>query len=634
MKRSIYSLSLLLTVAWTSLAAVPPPERLLPADTVAVFTIPDYAKASAIWAKWPAHQIWQDPAMKPFKDKFTAKFNSDVLTPLEEQLGIKFADFSGLAQGQMTLAITRMPKENKEGKKAGFLFLMDSRGKSTVLSSNLTDLKRKWVEGGNQLRSSKIRNVDFTTLIFKPETMKKTLSKVFPVEEDEAPAAQEGDDEEGKDAEKGFELTVGQSDSLLIIGDSIGPIEKVLANQSGGSGTSLSDQQSFTGDYAALFKNAQLYAWINAKTIIDTIRGEVLASQKGAPAGGPNIEKILDAVGINALQTAAFNIQDTEGGVATQIRVNVPQANRKGLFKIFNHEAKDASPLPFVPADVVKFSRWRLDLKKTWATLESTIAEISPQLSTVVKMVIDNAGRDTDPDFNLRKNLIANLGDDLVSYERAPRTQTLAGLNSPPKLFLVSSARAEEVASAINALGAVMPQPKVKEREFLGRKVLALNLPPAQLPNGQQVERVLHYAGSGDYVALSMDVSMLEEFLRHGESTPKPLRNLPGLREAADKVGGMNSGLFGFENQKRTMRSTVETLRKESGTLANLFGGSPLAGSMADGAGKLQDWVDFSLLPPFERIEKYFYIGVWSGRITPAALSFKGFAPHPPNMGR
>ena len=34
---------------------------------------------------------------------------------------------------------------------------------------------------------------------------------------------------------------------------------------------------------------------------------------------------------------------------------------------MLSFEAKDANPPPFVPADAVKFIRWRLDLQKAWA---------------------------------------------------------------------------------------------------------------------------------------------------------------------------------------------------------------------------------------------------------------------------
>ena len=99
--------ALFLACAVTATAApTPPPDKLLPADTLAVLTLPDYASVRKASRQNPARQLWDDPAMKPFKDKFMAKFQSDLVKPLEKEFGLKFADYSGLAQGQVTLALT------------------------------------------------------------------------------------------------------------------------------------------------------------------------------------------------------------------------------------------------------------------------------------------------------------------------------------------------------------------------------------------------------------------------------------------------------------------------------------------------------------------------------------------------
>ena len=41
--------------------------------------------------------------MKPFHDKFMAKWNEEFVAPLERDLGVKLSDFTDLPQGQLTL---------------------------------------------------------------------------------------------------------------------------------------------------------------------------------------------------------------------------------------------------------------------------------------------------------------------------------------------------------------------------------------------------------------------------------------------------------------------------------------------------------------------------------------------------
>jgi len=635
MKRHLFSLLALFAAAVPVLAATPPPEKLLAVDAVAVFTIPEYAKAKSTWNQWPASLLWADPSMKPFKEKFMKKLQSELIEPLEKEFGIRFADYSGLAQGQVTLALTPNAWNTDAPKEPGALFLLDSREKSGALKTNLAALKTKWVDGGKQVRAEKIRDIEFTVFIFKPDDLKKTLKKVFP---DGNEGGESLEPPKPDKPDKNLELLVGQSESLLVVGTSAKDIEKVLASQSGGGVSTLSEQPAFASSHNSLFRDSQAYGWLNTKSIIDVIMK--LAAKQGGneQARGPMMpkaDKMLSAVGLTGLQTIAFNLRDSGDGCVMNLNLNVPEAQRRGLFKLLSFEAKDASPPPFVPADVIKFSRVRLDLQKAWTTLENALVEAIPQAAGFIKLIVDNAGKDKDPNFDLRKNLIANLGDDVITYQKAPRKQTLAELNSPPSLYLVGSPKADQVASAVKALGAVMPQPKVKEREFLGRTVYTLGLPPgAPAGGGRPVERTLHYTASGGYVALSTDVAMLEEFLRSGDSTSKALRDTPGLSGGAQKIGGMNTGMFGYENQVETTRAMVETLKKDSGTLANLFANSPFAGRFgADGgADKFKEWVDFSLLPSFDAIAKYFHLNLYTGGVTAESLSFKIFTPNPPQL--
>ncbi len=46
----------------------------------------------------------------------------------------------------------------------------------------------------------------------------------------------------------------------------------------------------------------------------------------------------------------------------------------------------------------------------------------------------------------------------------------------------------------------------------------------------------------------------------------------------------------------------------------------------------LRDWLDFSLLPSFERISKYFNFTVYGGSSSVQGLTFKLFAPAPPQL--
>ncbi len=621
----------LAVAASTAWAATPAPEELLPADTLAVVTVPNWSQAQAKYRDWPLHKLWTDPSMKAFREKFDTKFTDEFLKPLEKQLGVKLGDYKNLAQGQVTLAVIGAPNGDTEAPPA-VLLLVDAGAKSDALKTNLANLKKHWIETGRAVKTTQIRGQAFDSFVVSKEELSNTLDKIFPAGADEEKA--QGPAEE-KPADKKFEIFVGQSEGLLIAGNSEKAIEKVLIRRGGGSVPSLAEKAAFATSRGAMFRNAFAYGWFDLKTVFDLV-GK--AQQPGAAQGGLpqfNIGKLLEVLGINGLQALAFDLRELENGLLVEFQLNVPEAERKGIFKILSAESKNASPPPFVPADVVKFSRWRINLQKAWASTEAMITEISPASAGVLKMIIENAGKDKDPNFDLRRNLIGNLGDDVISYEKNPRTFSLADLQSPPSLFLIGSPQPDQLAAALKSLSFLMPpqMTKLAEREFLGRKIYSFSLPTmAPGANGQVEERNISYAASGSYVAISTDPGLLEEYLRSTGGSGKSLRETPGLAAAAQKVGGMDTGFFGYENQRESMRAVVEAMKNNAGKIPPLSGASPLTGKLAESEAKLTQWFDFSLLPAYDRIAKYFFFDVYSSSATARGLSLQFYSPNPPNL--
>jgi hypothetical protein len=45
-----------------------------------------------------------------------------------------------------------------------------------------------------------------------------------------------------------------------------------------------------------------------------------------------------------------------------------------------------------------------------------------------------------------------------------------------------------------------------------------------------------------------------------------------------------------------------------------------------------KEWMDFSLLPPFEAVSKYFYFNVYAGSANVEGITIKYFSPTPPGL--
>ncbi len=600
-------------------AAVPKPEKLLPKDTVLVVTAPDWAKARQLWSNAPYAGLWRDPNLKPFADKFTEKFTTGVIRPLEKSWGIKFSDFAGLAQGQVTYALAPVTPRNKSDSPLAGILIMDTKDHAGQLKTNLAQVIKKWAEAGKPMKAQKIRQADFTTLIVSHEDL--SWQKIFP---GFRPS------EEGAVRPRNKEITVGQLDTLLLVSDSTEALDKVLARQAGGLAPPLEEEPAFQAEHGARLRQSPFYVWLNTKALLELLSKPSAGQDEDAAAGAARARTIFSATGLMNLTSASLSYQSFREGKTAQLFLAVPEEKRPALLKILATEPKDAGPPSFVPADAVKFWRWRVNMARSWRTLEGMLNDlVSPQIMGQLDTVFALAGKEKDEHYDLKSELLNNLGDDIISYEKAPKANNLADLKSPPTLYLLGSPNPDKLASALKVLLAIPFQgAPIKEREFLGRKIYTA-APAAATGAGSAG---INFSASGGYLAITSDAAMLEEYLRSGEDKSKALREMPGLTDAAQRAGGTATGLFGFENENQTMRPVFDVIRKQHLTLQDVLGVPvPEAAGGAE-VESLRQWADFSLLPPFEAVSKYFYFSVYAGSFTSDGFSLKMYMPTPPQL--
>ncbi len=613
-------------------AAIPPAERILPPDTLFVMTAPDWVRLREVSNKSPQAQFWNDPAMKPFRDKFMAKWTEEFIKPLERDLGVKFDDYSALLQGQVTLAVTQegwQGKEKDDGEPA-VLFLLDAKEKSGLLKSNLAALRKKWSAAGKPIKTEKIRDVEFSVVPLTTNDIPATLRKFFPQSQD---IKELGKENEEKSAN---ELIVGQYDSLLIVSSSLKAVEKVVVRIASGAAPTLAEQGDFEACRAAVLRDAPFYGWLNTRSLIDLIGKTIAASQNPeapSPMPIPEVGKILTATGLGGLKAVAFSFRESGEGRMVEFFLNAPESGRNGLLKLFAVEAKEANPPAFVPADVTSFSRHRLDGAKAIAAIEKVVEGFAPSTWNYILDNANEAMRIDDPDFDIRKDIFANLGDDMISFEKPPRGKSFAEMNSAPTLFLLSSPNADKLAASLRGLFVILsPQGgSPASREFLGRKIYSFKLPSRTAGT----TTALKYVASGGYVAFSTEDAILEEFLRSsGDGPAKALRDLAGFADAVAKVGGASTGWLTYENQTESVRLLMELLaRSAASTNQNEFGGV-LASMLpfAPPEKTVKEWLDFSLLPGFDKVAKYFSFGVSAGSTSVNGITFRYYVPTPPEL--
>jgi hypothetical protein len=607
-------------------AAIPPAEKLLPADTLVMLTVPDFSRARAEIHQSPQWLFWNDPAMKPFHDKFIGSVNNELIGPLEDDLGVKLEDFEDLPEGQMTFAISRNGWNGQDDHTPGIIFLLDAGDNKDLLKTNLAALEKKWTDSGKTLHTQMIRGIPFSVVLVASNDIPGALTNIIP----SRPQTQELG--QVPPPVKPHELVVGQYDSLLIVGNSVETVDPIVAHLTGSEMPALTDNPSFAADKTAQFHGSPLYyGWVDAKTFFGILASvPPPAPNPEAPTVIPPMEwdKVIAALGLTTVRSVCFSYYDTHEGAQANLFIAAPASDRQGILKLIAPEPESAGPPPFVPAEATKFFRCRIDGQQGWQTLQEILNNISPSgmmgLNAAIDMANANA-QQRDPGFDIRRNLFQNLGDDFIRYEKAP-AGSATDPGSAPALYLIGVHNGDRAVAAISTLATLgsstenTPGP----RSFQGHKIYSVPLPGIGAADATGGQRFLYCTTSGGYVALTTDVSMLEGYLRSAANPPKPLGQVPGLLDAAQHLGGEGNGWFGYQNQRELFRTTFKTLNGQS--LDDMGAMSPML--LVPKA--MRDAMDFSLLPDYDAVSKYFYFTVYAGSATVNGISLETFAPRPP----
>ncbi|MDW8308908.1 MAG: hypothetical protein RMK20_05995 [Verrucomicrobiales bacterium] len=606
----------------------------MPADTLLVVSVPDCTRLQALAAQSAFGKLWADPAMRPFREHVAQKWREEFVSPLERELGVRFANYTNLFRGQLTLAITQEGWQGDNEQGPGLVVLLDAAGETASLERLLGDLRQQWQSAGKPVRAEKIRDAQFYVVSVGSNDVPRTLRQFFPRRQ---PIRELGREAEPPAGDAG--LVVGRAQSLLIAGNSVKVVGKILSRLSNGGVPPLAEQAAFAASRVGPLRHAQAFVWLNAQPLFERLARqppEPPNPQAPNPLPLPPAARWVPGLGLNHLKSAALTVRLEPDGIGLELRLATPEATRAGLLKLVAPARKDSSPPPFVPAEVASFWRWRLDPAQTLGAFEQMLSEVFPQQFNTWTFLLssgEEAVKQEQPDYNLRRDVFGNLGDDLLLYRKNPGTEVTDGA-PPPALLLIGSPQAATWVRALRGLLVLRTgdalQPKT--REFLGRTIYTVSLPGAADARGGPA--MLHYAAHAGYVAFSTDAALLEEFLRSGENRRPALAEWPGLAEAAQKVGGLNSGWFAYEDLRQTMARNFELWKRNLATTNSTLGLEVITGSLpyARPQKSVEDWFDYSLLPEFERVARYFYCRVAAGSADAEGLSFKWYWVAPPGL--
>ncbi len=562
-------------------------------------TVPDFRELTEALMDEPIMRLFRDPALEGFADWEALQGTGQMaMRFVSEVIGMSVGEVLSLFQGQATLSV--FLEEDVRGFFGGSVHLLIDAGDQAEGLSKLLGIVLEAMEEAGEVGEAEIMGRKFHTL---------AVSGL------------------GQEQRAYF----GQVGQMLILSMREEAVEATLAGLDGDSSRSLASHPSFSRIHSERLSKSQLYGWLDFSKAYRMI-------QKGIDAAGgpPMLMGVLENLGLGGVGDIVMHLtMEGEQGTIMEFTASVPEADRVGMFEWLAWSGEDALPPEFVPSSVQNFGRMRLDLSQTFRNIKAWIAQMEP---VATAMGLNLSMRDPFGDNRLN-TLLDLLGDDIMSVTLPPRGTGFEVLEESPVLLLVKCSQPGVALGTLHSLIAPYAQTvgiDINRSTVEGRVVYSFETQGLDAVQGLAADMDLNLSADDDYLLVALEKRIMSEYLSGSlGSSDGALRDLPELGLAVEKLGSESMVAFGYADADgitgilwEEVRQNPDFLRDALGIIPDL---DPMAQVMVE---SFISMIDFSKLPPFEVVAKYFPFSVTSASRDADFLDFSVYTPFPPELAQ
>jgi hypothetical protein len=560
-----------LVTAFTSAAALPDAARLLPPETIVLFQAPNFSELAEQFKKTSLYGLYADPEMAPF----VARVRQQVEEKMEAHQDLSgFFSQKLLPQGRAAIAFIFNDKAIKASEPSAFV-LLDWGANTEQVKKIIEESDRKSADKGEQFRKEVFQGIEIVTDI------SKTAS-----EDTKLPAD---------------EFSYCFIDQTLLGAEDIDVLKFVLAHARGASSGTLADDAGYSGAVASTGPDHDVDLYINLRHLMQAF-GQMDETGK--------TKQTLSQLGLDNISSFAYSL-----GVARRpgcsltvkawLKVN---GDKKGLLKMLDLESGVIKAPPFLSSSVYSVTFVNLNISK----IIEQLGIMAPQYAAALYMPLPASDGSGTPGPQVKADLVDHLGSQIVVAQSINKA---AADDSVPVETLIAAAvnNRSAVDRTLSFLHKTMLAPGRAEssRQLLGHTIYLVNAaflpffaPPRptsqdpaapsqpQMPSGAIAVTDTHLlVGSENTVERA--IRMLSE--SKGESLSENAWFRTARADLPSLVG------MAVLQDNASSAEVLWNLLKESASSSHIS-----TASIAIQSSGMAEKIDFSLLPAFEKVKKYF----------------------------
>jgi hypothetical protein len=601
----LYSFALILLSTPVSVCAIELPRtaKLVPPETILLVDINNFNQLWAQIEKTNFYQLYKDPAMAPFIDNFKTKWR-EKKQESEREFVRTIADAGVLPQGRVAVALVfdkQMPDVNEP-----VLVVAQWGDKIDKVKELTNEIVRKAVEDGARRQTEDYRGVDITTIEKKPP---EALSYCF-------------------------------IDDCLIASTSPNVLKFVIAQIKGAGSTTLADDRDYaaTGKAVDPSNPGRIDLYFNIKQVIKT---ELAQDATG------RAKAMIDNMGLNNVTSFGGSVEPAGGPGDSSFAKAILKIDgaKEGICKMLEIESGPLRMPRFIAASACSISVVNLNIKKAFDELANILTRFSPQMAAIMYMPILPPGPQGEPALQLKADIVDHLGSQIILAQSIDKPQPDAATRSAEKqpspvtqsIIAIAIENRNALEKSLSLIHSKMIAPNNPEarRELLGHTIYSVDLSgffpgfgpnpraPMQAPAGPDSPKMpLSAFTVTDTHLLFASQDAIEQAIRAlGGSQAESIGSAKWFNKAKSNIPSA-VGITGLQNNAvsgeyfwSTLQQTKKPDKAAGDEEQNRISVGVTSGSLFPQIMFTQaaDMLDFSLLPEFDAVKKYFGLSAFYG---------------------
>ena len=617
-----FTLAVLWTPATVRALTLPETSKLLPPETVLLIDVQNLSRFIKQFEETNFYKLCKEPAMAPFFDDFKSKWRENSLKQKDKTLGL-LAGMDELPEGRIAFALV-FNEKLKDAEVPPFVFVIQWERNINKIRELVDKAVKRVVDDGNHRKSEDYRDIDITTII-------------------------------RKSSNKAYHFCFVENCLIASMDSDI--LKFVIAHIKGASSPTLADDADYstTMRTVKLQDSEQIDCYVNIKQLIGIAKIVADSEDKA--------ETIINNLGVDNVTSFGCSISPGASSRAS-VRSSFSKAflkirgPKKGISKMLEIESAPLRIPRFISETAYSVSFVNLNINNAYSELGKMLSSFSPQFATLMYMPLIPASPQGEPPLQIKTDIVDHLGSQIIISQSI--SEPASGADTPAQdtsliaLAIHNRGALEKSLSTLHSKILAANNPNAS-RQLLGHTIYLLDfqgfLPsliappvaPMQNPGGRQIPIIPKFAFTvTDTHLIFSTESAVEKAIRTLNSTQNVSVDSARWFNIAKSAVPSVAGLVALQNDTTSgkyiwseMRNLSKQMKKKDKDSSvkmeiGVKPGSTFPQMMFSQAGV--DLFDFTLLPEFDAVKKYFGLSAFYGNSKPDGFFFELRYLNPPDM--